>query len=794
MKGNGAITGPITFLSPTAELTWNINGTLGANLTLAGGTLILDNDMRCVGGVELIGPGIVDLGSNKMRMGTQDIEWDSDICWDGTNGMLSLQSHVSLTSTWTFNNSCTIKGNGHVLDLCDTGKIEIIDGATLTFRDLFLRNVRGSNIKCLGDNSTVVLDKVTWIQSDDYTFDTGRMRFVDTVDVVGGHTFFYESNQTSTVQQKSRLHISDHVNFSIGKKQQEGAVESLVFEDRTATLLLDNCTLSVTGSGARFTKGRLLYKNEVTLDVNSTTTNNGFIIGDGTAAGDMTFEVRPGATIIFQQGNFMFDDTTGNAIKSVSKSSKAVRKAASHFYVNQNMVLSALSFEVELGSTLEVAAGKTLSYEGVQALTPMGEFDITGIRYNDVANLLGGNHTIFLTKGDLPLATLVSGVGNTIQGNGKVTGPVTFLASSAELTWDAQGILGGDLTLNGGAITLGNDLLLASATYINGPGTVHMASKQVSFGAQSLTCNMPLYWDGSDATIKLRADLALSSAWTFSGVTEFNGDGHTLNLNGGELIIEDGSHLTIKNMHITGISSNNIRCLDEGGLLTLKNVHWDQTGDYTFAAGAMRIEKKVKMHGNDFVFAYQSNMTSTIVSNATWKLDEGITFSYDPAIVAAKNLLTFQDNTATLVLNGATLHTTVTGLELQHGNLLIERDSFISSEIEYKQDEQIIDEGITFGTALASSDDCVVTILSGVVLHVTQGSLNYKNVASTSWDMISDRSLLRMMTGTTLRLYETLDSGVGIVSFAPNTILARATGKKIMGSTDIAGGLLLKNL
>jgi len=48
----------------------------------------------------------------------------------------------------------------------------------------------------------------------------------------------------------------------------------------------------------------------------------------------------------------------------------------------------------------------------------------------------------------------------------------------------------------------------------------------------------------------------------------------------------------------------------------------------------------------------------------------GSTFSYDPGIMS-KDLIVFENNHSTLQLNGATLHTTLTGMNLAGGTLLI---------------------------------------------------------------------------------------------------------------------------
>ena len=61
------------------------------------------------------------------------------------------------------------------------------------------------------------------------------------------------------------------------------------------------------------------------------------------------------------------------------------------------------------------------------------------------------------------------------------------------------------------------------------------------------------------------------------------------------------------------------------------------------------------------------------------ELDQGFTFSYCPTI-DSKDLFVFEDNTATLVLKGATIYANESGLTLKTGRLLISKFSFISSD------------------------------------------------------------------------------------------------------------------
>ena len=108
-------------------------------------------------------------------------------------------------------------GNGKRILLDSNGYLLIDDNATVTFKHVYIDGIVDGKISCLGDNSSIVLDDVRWIQDDDYTFDQGSIKFFNTVDFVGSHTFFYQSSQTSTVDTHSFWNISQDLRLSIGR-------------------------------------------------------------------------------------------------------------------------------------------------------------------------------------------------------------------------------------------------------------------------------------------------------------------------------------------------------------------------------------------------------------------------------------------------------------------------------------------------------------------------------------------------------------------------------------------------
>lgn len=304
------------------------------------------------------------------------------------------------------------------------------------------------------------------------------------------------------------------------------------------------------------------------------------------------------------------------------------------------------------------------------------------------------------------------------------------------------------------------------------------------------------FFDGplifENARIFFESDIMFTAPIYFKGVCTINGGGNILDfVSSSSLVVMPGASLTIEQAIIQGIRGNKIQCQDDTGVITLRNVRWIQEDDAFFDKGALLWKNEVTMEG-EATFAYQSSKTSTLLAKSHLQLDTGFTFSYDPVNSASKNLIQFADATAKLILNGATLHTTATGMELRKGKVMVERDSFLSSQA-YTVEDQTVDNGITFGNNL-SADDFVCEILSGVTLHVKAGTFSYKNVNAASWTMLTDTSILKLLPSTTLNLYQMLDATNGGVTFGENTTYARAADKKIVGPVNIFGYVSFTNL
>lgn len=783
IRGTGKITGPIFLLDGSSRLFFDLQGQVQTNISLGGGTISLTGDLALSDGAIFTGAGIIDIQSNALDLGAEDSMWTSTLEWQADNGTIILNAEVDLLGTWTFTGTCIINGNGNALDLNNSGKMVIGSDATLVLRNVYLKNVYDGSLLCEDDSSKLVVDNTVLMLNDDTTFSYGSITFLNDIEFMGSYTFSYESSQTSTIATKSTWSIRDGITLKDGRSGP-GSASPLYFEDSSSILEIDNANLFVTEHGMQIINGMLLFNRNVNIDMISTSTENGLELGNGVTANDPVLQISPGAAVNFSSGHFTYNITNSGNLKSFTNTARVFRGADSVFYIQEDLVLPEVTVRPSPYATMVVAPGKTLSYDNCLITGNQVEFSLIGSRYSDLANLLSGNGLIFITRGILPLGTIVSGTGNRLVGSGSVSGPIELLNSSAQLRCGIEGALSANITLNGGTIVLERDLYLAQGAILAGEGVLD-AGPYITLIGSDASWTSTVLWIGTDATMELGGNIDLSGKWTFSGQNTISAYGSTIDLSsGGEIVVGADSRLTIRDARIFGLHDNNLHCVDDAGLITLDNVFLVLDDDYTFSIGSMNFKDRVELIGENLIFVYQSQETSTVLPNSTLLLDSGLTFSYDPAFSESQDLLCLYDRTSKLELNGATLHITDTGMNITTGQINVQRDTDIYTSGDY---------GLALGDGTVAHD-VLLDIDPGIALGMRQGIMRYHNADTSSLIMGNYVSRIVLHPDTSFYLYETIDLGAGSLEFYDNTMLARIAGKSITGSVSIFGSVIYADL
>lgn len=172
-----------------------------------------------------------------------------------------------------------------------------------------------------------------------------------------------------------------------------------------------------------------------------------------------------------------------------------------------------------------------------------------------------------------------------------------------------------------------------------------------------------------DVNVYLGSDFPLTNEVHILGACSIIGTGNILEaVEGlGFLTVESGSSLTLKNIAFTNLSGTNIQCVDDTGSVIFVNASISQSGDFSFSQGSLSFDETVNW-GGPYVFTYDSTQSSTIQSESTLYLSQGITFSVgrfeDNAPV---DPLVFVDQSSTLQMENATLNINEHGAQFLKG-------------------------------------------------------------------------------------------------------------------------------
>lgn len=732
LYGTGDITGPIIFVDSAAELNCSLNGALLFSPIMNGGKIILDSDLYLGPDIVFSGAGQVDLEDNRLVMSPKDCDWESDTAWNGTGGSIALRANVDLSSTWTFEGSCIIDGRGKQLTLADDGQIVIGDGADLTLRNMILHGVSEENVRCLSDDSNIELDNVIWVQDDHFTFTTGSMKFLHDVDLRGSYSFIYDSSQTSTIGENSRLSLQDDITLIMGRKEAGDCVEPLAFGDETSVLDCNKCSFIVTESGMRFTKGRVDVSGEVFLEMLATDSLHGLELGSGEEDDDITLSFGSGGSFHFVKGWMVYNCCSPNSFVTSSESAQIVRYGDSKVLVKKDWVLPRMTVSVDSGAPSTISDGAYITYDNVHVIFPTAELDLSAEHISDAEFRLSGDDAIYLTKGLLLAYIYVLGTDNILYGTGDMAGPIIFLDPTATLNCSLNGALLYNPVMNGGKFVLDGDLYLGPEVVFSGAGQMDLEDSRIVLSSKDCAWESPTAWTGSGGSICFRANIDLSSTWTFGGDCIVDGRGKKLSLeDDGELVVESGANLTLRNVVLAGVSENKVRCLADDGNITFDNVTWVQDGHFTFTSGSMKFLNDVDFRGT-YSFIYDSSQTSTIDVTSKWMITDGMTLK-----TGRKESFTgtepfyFVDDSSVLNFEDCSFLVTSSGMSLTRGRIAVDGDVTIDGL------STVTDGGFMIGNGQAD-DDVEVYLYPGASIKFQSGWLVYNNVSPNGFVSASD--------------------------------------------------------
>jgi hypothetical protein len=186
-------------------------------------------------------------------------------------------------------------------------------------------------------------------------------------------------------------------------------------------------------------------------------------------------------------------------------------------------------------------------------------------------------------------------------------------------------------------------------------------------------------WLLNNVGLVCNSDVELYDRMDIEGTCKIEGRGNVLSFkNAGGFVLRPGAQLIIEDTYLDEVKEGCIRSLTDNGSVVLKNSGLMLARDYTFSRGSILFDEDVTIAGTN-KFIYSSGLTSTIASQATLIIDQNMTFSYAPRR-AQRELLYMTDDSSIFWLNGCTLHSTRTGLQLSRGTLIFDDKVTLSSD------------------------------------------------------------------------------------------------------------------
>jgi hypothetical protein len=289
----------LTFQNSATAAAYSSVLPISNTVNLNGGTLTVERELRFGDLVSFIAPGKI-YGTTTVH----DVSFPGTLkAWNYTytfqDVFLRFAADLTVTTQFTFQNTCTIDFAKNKIDLSQGGEIYIASGANVTFANAEVIGLKDSNLKCMGTTSRIFFDSSSLVLSGTYTFEQGYVDMVHNSVITGTGAFAYKSAQNMTIQTKSTLLIDKGITFSYDSNA--ASKDKLVFGNTDARLLLRGCTLHSTHTGLTLDGGILEIEDRVIFE------NEASVAGEAMELGNnLTVNVRAGATLDLTRGRIYY--------------------------------------------------------------------------------------------------------------------------------------------------------------------------------------------------------------------------------------------------------------------------------------------------------------------------------------------------------------------------------------------------------------------------------------------------------------------------------------------------------
>ncbi len=190
--------------------------------------------------------------------------------------------------------------------------------------------------------------------------------------------------------------------------------------------------------------------------------------------------------------------------------------------------------------------------------------------------------------------------------------------------------------------------------------------------------------------------LAENRPWRFVGDSSINGSTTKLVLNGSKRItVENGSTLTLKNLIITIKDIDSLAILDSSSKIIFEECDlFIGARKFEIDCGNIDVKGTFRLFfgdncccQSDAKLIFSSAGTFNVLSNSLFRIGKHVEFEYKPnpvndggSVFDSKRHFSLQDSTSVLELDGCTLHSTMTGLAIDRGQIIVNDQSTLLSD------------------------------------------------------------------------------------------------------------------
>ena len=584
--------GLLSLVDYNSTVTW-VNLVLSHNdITLNGGKLIIGSNLMFEEMSSLRTSGTVVIQEYILCLSSIEHTEDANLYIDSSSGIICLQSNITLDNSWTVSGNLRIHGNGYNILFDTSGEFVVERGSTLELQDVHIDSLFDSKLRCMDSAGTIKINNTILDISAPYTFAQGKLVFKGDSFLKGKTTFSYESNQSSVIED-GNLTIDKNLIASIGRSGNQTSNEPLLFTNNTSILTLDGATLQVTTSGMQLTKGELHLRRNAILDIQSTQTTFGLIIGDGTASNDCNIDID---FVTIKNGAFTYKNTVDNYINFDTSVSRLYFLTPATFNIEKPLLLTDGELKISTFDLINVYDAGNFTVQNLLQTIENNNIKMIG-SFTLGASGLDLSSTDFFRnlEGVFNLGPLnINETGAVISGyGGTINSDIIFLNNtiSATISTGLSTFLLGNIILNGGKTFLSNNVTFGQDFNFTGSGTIDSACYKVDFGRTDLTFTDSLIW--INGSLDINSNLTLATSITFYGTTKITGNGHILDFApGGGIYIAPGGHLILTELsiHNLGITTDNLSMLGVDSQIHMSNVFVNLSNNYTTTIGGIIIE------------------------------------------------------------------------------------------------------------------------------------------------------------------------------------------------------------